>query len=360
MEKIFCDAKNRKTFKNHVILFHHCDNLKFLFCVEKENFETLFEIRADKQIISHGIELLSVIHPDDIALFCISEKTSHKEFEFNFRILKSNSEIIVLNGQCTPLLEKNLAQTTLFFLKLADVRYLVKKMDEQTSVRTNFEAMMQHSDDFIFFKDAHHVLTVSSDALALITGYNKGSELVEKTDYQIFSKELADKYYKLEKDIYEGVIPHANEIHPFVDKEGNEGWMDNRKYPILNSSNQIIGLFGIARIVTEIVNNQLKIEKQNQELQTERNRFSLAIEGAQDGLWDWDLQSDSVVLSERFETMLGYAIGDLPQNIEAWFGLLHPDDKEETTRVVQTYLASKGKQSYEAKFRLKEKDGSWR
>ncbi|MFA6136976.1 MAG: EAL domain-containing protein [Sulfurimonas sp.] len=358
--EIFRDVKNREAFKNDVILLHYYDNQKLLFCVEKENFETLFDIQADKQIISHGIELLSVIHPDDVASFCISENASLKEFEFNFRILKPNSEIIILNGKCTPLLEKNLDNATLFFLKLADVRYLAKKMDEQTAIQTNFEAMMQYSDDFIFFKDAHHVLTASSDALALITGHKKGSELVGKTDYQIFSKELADKYYKLEKDIYEGVIQHANEIHTFVDKEGNEGWMDNRKYPILNSSNQIIGLFGIARIVTEIVNNQLKIEKQNQELQTERNRFSLAIEGAQDGLWDWDLQSDSVVLSERFETMLGYAVGDLPQNIEAWFGLLHPDDKEETTRVVQTYLASKGEQSYEAKFRLKAKDGSWR
>ncbi len=360
MEEIFHDAKNREAFKHHVILLHHCDNQKLLFCVEKENFETLFDIQADKQVIAHGIELLSVIHPDDVASFCISLNASHKEFEFNFRILKSNSEIIILNGQGTPFLEKNLDHATLFFLKLTDVRYLVKKMDEQIAIRTNFEAMMQYSDDFIFFKDAHHVLTASSDALALIAGYKKGSELIGKTDYQIFPKELADEYYKFEKDIYGGVVPHANEIHPFVDKEGNEGWVDNRKYPILNAQNEIIGLFGIARIVTESVNNQLKIEKQNQELQTERNRFSLAIEGAQDGLWDWDLQSDSLVLSERFETMLGYTVGDLPQNIEAWFGLLNPDDKEETMKIVQTYLASKGEQSYEAKFRLRAKDGSWR
>ena len=96
------------------------------------------------------------------------------------------------------------------------------------------------------------------------------------------------------------------------------------------------------------------------ELQKERNRFSLAIEGAQDGLWDWDVKTDELFLSERFESMLGYDVGDLPQNIDAWFGLLHPDDKERASKIVNEYLNSKGKKSYESTFRLRAKDGSWR
>ena len=97
----------------------------------------------------------------------------------------------------------------------------------------------------------------------------------------------------------------------------------------------------------------------DKELQNERNRFALAIEGAKDGLWDWNLETDEVFLTERFETMIGYDAGDLPQNVEAWFGLLHPDDKEEVSKNVKEYLDSKGEKSYESTFRLRRKDASW-
>ncbi len=55
-------------------------------------------------------------------------------------------------------------------------------------------------------------------------------------------------------------------------------------------------------------------------------RYSLAAQGANDGLWDWDLRTDSVYYSPRWKAMLGYAeqaIGDSPHE---WFERIHPDD----------------------------------
>ncbi len=105
---------------------------------------------------------------------------------------------------------------------------------------------------------------------------------------------------------------------------------------------------------------QLKIQEATAQLESEKNRFMLAIEGTQDGMWDWNLKTNALFFSERFETMLGYDAGELPQNITAWFGLLHPEDKIRTEAVVQEYLASKGTQHYEAIFRLRAKDGTWK
>ena len=73
----------------------------------------------------------------------------------------------------------------------------------------------------------------------------------------------------------------------------------------------------------------------------------------------FDDYTDEVSLTERFETMLGYAVGDLPQNADAWFGLLHPEDKEKASKIVKEYLDVKGQKSYESTFRLRTKDGSW-
>lgn len=112
-----------------------------------------------------------------------------------------------------------------------------------------------------------------------------------------------------------------------------------------------------------IVGSQADISTQKQierELQEQRNRFSLAVEGAQDGLWDWNVQTNELWLSARFETMLGYNVGDLPREIDSWFGLLHPEDKDKALKFVNDYLDSKGSKHYESTFRLRAKDGSWR
>jgi diguanylate cyclase (GGDEF)-like protein/PAS domain S-box-containing protein len=107
-------------------------------------------------------------------------------------------------------------------------------------------------------------------------------------------------------------------------------------------------------------NLQVKVKEATKELEIEKNRFALAIEGTQDGLWDWDLTTDELFFSERFETMLGYNEGDLPKRIDSWFGLLHPDDIDLASKVVQEYLDTKGEGFYENSFRLRAKDGSWK
>ncbi len=354
------DVKNIDGLTNHVYLYSDFNDQKILFCIEKENYETLLDIHMPKQTITTPLNIATITHPQDRELFSIVPSMLDRTFELHFRIVRESGAIVIVKGKFKPLFEHDLEDTVIFLVHWTDVNHLVKNMNDTNILRANFEAMLEHTDDFIYFKDTNHIVMAASDTLAIITGYQKGYEIVGKTDYDIFPKEHADTYYKLEKDLYKGNIPHAREIQPFVDENGNDGWVDNRKYPIRNERNEIIGLFGIARVVTEHINNQKKIEKQNKELQTEKNRFALAIEGAQDGLWDWNLQTNEVYLTERFEVMLGYSVGDLPQNTEAWFGLLHPEDRERTTQIVQEYLDSKGTQSYEASFRLRAKDGSWR
>ncbi|MCX6075350.1 MAG: EAL domain-containing protein [Campylobacterales bacterium] len=128
------------------------------------------------------------------------------------------------------------------------------------------------------------------------------------------------------------------------------------KYGLFMVALILIILYWNRRLIKEIKRSK-KLETS---LQEERNRFALAIEGTQDGLWDWNLQTDDFLLSERFETMLGYTKGELSKNIETWLKLLHPDDKEQALKIVQEYIDTKGKGTYENHFRLRAKDGSWR
>ena len=53
----------------------------------------------------------------------------------------------------------------------------------------------------------------------------------------------------------------------------------------------------------------------------------LAFAGAQEGVWDWNLETGAVVYSPRWKQMLGYGDDEIPANVNAWEKLLHPDDR---------------------------------
>lgn len=115
----------------------------------------------------------------------------------------------------------------------------------------NFHAMLENTNDFIFFKDKYHVFTAASKTLVNVSSVNDRSEFVGKVDYDVFPKEYADKYFKLEKQVFSGMIDVAQEFQPTSFSDGIREWVDNRKYPIKDQEGNIIGLFGIARLVTD-------------------------------------------------------------------------------------------------------------
>jgi diguanylate cyclase (GGDEF)-like protein/PAS domain S-box-containing protein len=113
------------------------------------------------------------------------------------------------------------------------------------------------------------------------------------------------------------------------------------------------------RMLESISQSRRELRLRHDELQEERERFQLAIDGTQDGLWDWNLRTDQVYHSPRFEIMLGYEVGDLADTIECWNELIHPDDREKARQLVRKYLESKGAHAYENRFRMRTKGGDW-
>jgi PAS domain S-box-containing protein len=84
-------------------------------------------------------------------------------------------------------------------------------------------------------------------------------------------------------------------------------------------------------------------------------RLKLAFAGAQEGVWDWNLETGAVVYSSRWKEMLGYADDEIEPHISAWEKLLHPDDVEGAQRVNES--VARGASTYEGEFRLRHKDG---
>ncbi len=88
-------------------------------------------------------------------------------------------------------------------------------------------------------------------------------------------------------------------------------------------------------------------------------RWKYALEGAGDGVWDWNCKTGAVVYSKRWKEMLGYAEDELGEDQDVWASLLHPDDKELALGEIKRFLASTDS-VYAVEFRMRCKDGSWR
>ena len=64
------------------------------------------------------------------------------------------------------------------------------------------------------------------------------------------------------------------------------------------------------------------------------------MQGANDGLWDWNLETDEVYYSPRWKNMLGYKEEELENTLSTWEALVHPDDKNSVLEQVKSYIST--------------------
>ncbi|MGB7403187.1 MAG: PAS domain-containing protein [Arcobacter sp.] len=87
-------------------------------------------------------------------------------------------------------------------------------------------------------------------------------------------------------------------------------------------------------------------------------RYKLAVDGSNSGLWDWDLVKNKVYFSKEWKAMLGYKPNELLNDIKTWEELINPEDKENAVCDIQNNH-NKVTKYYENTHRLRHKDGHW-
>jgi len=91
---------------------------------------------------------------------------------------------------------------------------------------------------------------------------------------------------------------------------------------------------------------------------TEYERLELALLGSNDGLWDWNLQDNTIYFSPRFKEVLGYQEDEFKNRYVEWKNRVHPDDLELFLSTIKENQDAKTLY-YENLYRLKHKDGTW-
>jgi diguanylate cyclase (GGDEF)-like protein/PAS domain S-box-containing protein len=110
----------------------------------------------------------------------------------------------------------------------------------------------------------------------------------------------------------------------------------------------------LARIETHLAHQQAV-----RDLRDSEERYALAVQGANDGLWDWDLKRNTVYWSPRWKAILGCETSDLGAEPEEWFSRVHEDDMHRVRAAVHVYLES-GQGHFESEHRMRHRNGSYR
>ncbi|MGF1521845.1 MAG: PAS domain S-box protein [Leptolyngbyaceae cyanobacterium] len=109
-----------------------------------------------------------------------------------------------------------------------------------------------------------------------------------------------------------------------------------------------------------VVDTDISDRKRTEEaLRESEARWQFALEGAEDGVWDWNAQTDTVFYSRQWKTMLGYAEADVGDRFEDWDSRVHPEDRVQAYAALDKHIRGETP-LYQNEHRMRCRDGSYK
>mgnify|MGYP001553714061 CR=1 FL=1 len=119
-----------------------------------------------------------------------------------------------------------------------------------------------------------------------------------------------------------------------------------------DADGRVVRLVGLNRDITAEKNMQQALELAEQ-------RWQLAVEGSNDSVWDWNIETGFMFHDARWAHMLGYEPAEIDGTVEGWKQLAHPDDLAANEAAVEEHFAQRTP-FYRHELRMRAKSGEWR
>ena len=100
-------------------------------------------------------------------------------------------------------------------------------------------------------------------------------------------------------------------------------------------------------------------KQREKEIREVKERLDLAVEGANLGVWDWNMETDAVAFNEQWAALLGYSLDELEPRLETWEDRVHPADLPGVRAQLQAHIDGET-ELYDCEHRMQAKDGEWR
>jgi PAS domain S-box-containing protein len=210
-----------------------------------------------------------------------------------------------------------------------------------------FTSIVDSSDDAMVSERLDGIITSWNHGAEKIFGYN-ADEIIGKSIATLIPQQLQQEEVGIIEKIKKGETI-SNLKTQRVRKDGTIFYSALTISPIKNLDGIVIGASKVLRDITEQYNSE--VEK-NQIAE----RFRLATQSAQIGVWDWDLQTNKLASDEGMYKLYGIASEDFNSVYDGWMSIIHDEDRQRVAEELQ--LAVSNRKDYNTEFRVVWNDSS--
>lgn len=203
-----------------------------------------------------------------------------------------------------------------------------------------------------------HRLVSTNQTFQKMLGYS-ADELSEMTVESITHPEDIARDAAVLEQFFQGKTPQFRREKRYLSKTGTAIWVKITATLICDAVTHQTYALAMVEDVTQRRMEQHQREQTEQALRESEARWQLAIQGSNDGIWDWDLLTGQIFLSARWKATLGFEAHELADRFESWEARIHPEDRANTLQALQDYLEHKVP-IYQSEHRLRCKDGSYK
>src|SRR6056297_366186 len=183
----------------------------------------------------------------------------------------------------------------------------------------------------------------------------------------IFDFYIREDYKTRMKQYFEKIVSGEVELKTFIDRVDctETTTVQEINWNRLEVDGKLIGFIytSINNSARAVLQTQVEETKKTLDLQKEvvnklRKKMQLALEAANEGVWEWNIVTDEIQYDDRYFEMLGYTREDFEDAGNIWGNLIHPDDVAAYNQGFENFLNDKDAK-YEFKYRLKNASGGW-
>ncbi|MEJ2590204.1 MAG: PAS domain S-box protein [Candidatus Thiodiazotropha sp.] len=286
------------------------------------------------------------LHPDDRERVWeqrASATQNRQDHNFEYRMIAADGRIVWLQDITRVVVDERQ-------VKLVGVMIDITARKAAEAERWRLTRIVEQATEAIVLTDTEFRITYANAAFLQLYGYAL-DELLGTTPDR-FNAETESG--RIQADIYSR-LANGQRISLELKNRRKDGSLFTCAAtisPLTDEQGRIIAYLGTQRDVSKRVQAEAA-------LRVSEERWQYALEGAGEGVWDWDISSNRVYYSRRWKEMLGYAEDEIGDSIDEWSERVHPDDLSRSRAALQRHMNGESA-DYVNEHRVRCKDGSYK
>jgi PAS domain S-box-containing protein len=293
------------------------------------------------------------IHPEDrdrIWQLGNAALQNHSVYEAEYRIVWTDGSVHWLLGRGRGIYDQSGQATRMIgcIIDITDRKQIEEALQESEN---RFRSIFEQAAVGLAYTGLDSQYQMVNQKLCEITGYTR-EELLFLGFEDISHPDDIELNRACVTRLRAGEIPTFSLEKRYVRKDGSTIWVNVTVSLIYQPSGQPNCTVAVIEDITARKHVEAALHESEE-------RRKLAIQGSNDGIWDWNIKTNENFSSTRCKTMLGYEDHEFENTYEAWTTYIHPEDFERVMEAITAHL-SRQTPYYSIEYRLKCKDGSYK